>query len=146
MVILEINQLSWTPLPSRDIWHGIIPHRSLKKSKACSDLLKSRVIMLFFLPCSLLSSSWALPSWSLQLRLLPALISPTGSSLFLSKRWPSLASQSSMHTINVMWFTSHRRTRVSEHEAFKLSEEDLNRFLSATQSAADIKTSHQFAP
>lgn len=49
-----------------------------------------------FLPCSLLSSSWTLPSWSLQLRLLPAFTSPTGSSLFVSKHCPSLASQSTV--------------------------------------------------
>lgn len=45
-----VNQLSWFPLPSRALPHGILPSRFLKRPN--SALLKSRVVILL---CSLLT-------------------------------------------------------------------------------------------
>jgi len=49
--VLNINQLSWAPLRSRALIHGMLPSRSLKRPK--SALLKSRVqSFCFYAPLS----------------------------------------------------------------------------------------------
>ena len=48
---MNINKLSWAPLPSRALSHGTLPSRSLKRPK--SALLKSRVVSLL---CALLAA------------------------------------------------------------------------------------------
>ena len=61
---MNISQLSWVPLPSRTLSHGILTSRSLKRPN--SALLKSRVVRLL---CTLLTALRILNStisWSLQ--------------------------------------------------------------------------------
>lgn len=52
---LNINQLSWAHLPSRNLFHRTLLSRFLRRS--ISALLKSRVVILFFFFTSLTSSS-----------------------------------------------------------------------------------------
>jgi len=57
---LKINQLSWTHLFSRAVSHGILPSRSLNRSKCA--VLKSRIAILLFallLPLMVLNSTIA---------------------------------------------------------------------------------------
>ena len=80
---LNINQLSWAPLPSNTLTHQISPIRSLKRSK--SALWKFRVVILLiasFLPCKILNSSITL---LLPLRMPPAFTFPTSPSFFCKK-------------------------------------------------------------
>ena len=63
---MNINQISWAPLPSRALSHGILPSRSLRSPK--SALLKTRVASLLR---TLLAALGILNSilWSLQPRM-----------------------------------------------------------------------------
>lgn len=53
---LDINHVSWVPLPYRAFFYGILPSKSLKLLK--SALLKSNA-MILPLPCSLTLGCWA---------------------------------------------------------------------------------------
>lgn len=79
---LKINKLSWTPLLSEAVCHGVLLRRSMK-----SALLKSRVVILLFALFCTLRILDSIISWPLQPRPPPASTSLTSSSLFASMRF-----------------------------------------------------------
>ena len=81
---LDINHLSWTPLPSKVLSHRTPPKRPLMRPK--SALLKSRVVSLLFTLLSALRILNSTISWPLQPRLPLIFTYATSRSLWVSMR------------------------------------------------------------
>ena len=81
---MNTDQLSWAPLPSRAISHGILPSRSLRRPK--SALLKSRVASLLRTRLAALRIVNPTVLWSLQPRLRLTFTFPTSPSLLVRTR------------------------------------------------------------